>query len=83
MKAEGAQALRTSKLNVLWGEITFSIRYIWRRNGLRTLLLVTAFGNNSGAGMALLYVSCAIAMFTVGAVGYRLPQLHQLEDEGY
>ena len=38
------------------------------------------FGNGAGAGMALLYVSCAIAMFLVGLVGYRLPQLNRLED---
>ena len=36
------------------------------------------FGKGAGAGMALLYVSCAIAMFSVGVVGYRLPQLHQI-----
>ena len=39
------------------------------------------FSNSAGAGMALLYVSCAIAMFLVGAVGFRLPQLHQLENK--
>lgn len=43
-------------------------------------LLAPIFGNNPGAGMALLYVICAITMFLIGAVGYRLPQLHQLED---
>lgn len=35
------------------------------------------FGRSAGAGMALLYVCCAIAMFSVGAVGYRLPQLKE------
>lgn len=35
------------------------------------------FGKSAGAGMALLYVCCAIAMFSVGAVGYRLPQLKE------
>ena len=38
------------------------------------------FGNGAGAGMALLYVGCAIAMFIVGAVGFRLPQLNRLEN---
>ncbi|MBE9045816.1 hypothetical protein IQ255_15625 [Pleurocapsales cyanobacterium LEGE 10410] len=41
------------------------------------------FGNGAGAEMALLYVGCAIAMFLVGVVGYRLPQLKQLESEAY
>ena len=44
-------------------------------------LFAPIFGNSAGAGMALLYVSCAIAMFTVGAVGFKLPQLRQLEGE--
>jgi MFS family permease len=39
------------------------------------------FGNGAGAGMALLYVSCAIAMFTVGVIGFKLPQLNQLEND--
>ena len=43
-------------------------------------LFAPIFGNNSGAGMALLYVVCAIAMFCIGAVGYRLPQLNRLEN---
>ena len=44
-------------------------------------LLAPIFGNGAGAGMALLYVICAIAMFTVGIIGFKLPQLHQLEDK--
>lgn len=36
------------------------------------------FGNSTGAGMALLYVSCAIAMLLTGAVSYKLPQLNRL-----
>ena len=43
-------------------------------------LFAPIFGNGAGAGMALLYVSCAIAMFLVGVVGDRLPQLQRLED---
>ena len=38
----GANGIRQNKLNVLWQEVTFGIRYIWRNNGLRTLLIVTA-----------------------------------------
>lgn len=44
-------------------------------------LFAPIFGNGAGAGMALLYVACAIAMFTVGAVGFKLPQLRWLEDK--
>lgn len=44
-------------------------------------LFAPIFGNSAGAGMALLYVFCAIAMFAVGVVGFRLPQLHQLENK--
>ena len=43
-------------------------------------LFAPIFGNGAGAGMALLYVGCAIAMFTVGAVGFKLPQLRQLDE---
>ena len=43
-------------------------------------LFAPIFGNGAGAGMALLYVGCAIAMFAVGAVGFRLPQLNLLKD---
>ena len=43
-------------------------------------LFLPIFGNGAGAWMALLYVGCAIAMFAVGVVSFRLPQLHQLED---
>ena len=43
-------------------------------------LFAPVFGNGAGAGMALLYVVCAIAMFCVGAVGFKLPQLNQLEN---
>ena len=38
-------------------------------------LFAPIFGNSAGAGMALLYVGCAIAMFLVGTIGFRLSQL--------
>lgn len=44
-------------------------------------LFAPIFGNSAGAGIALLYVSCAVAMFAVGAVGYRLPQLNRLKNK--
>jgi hypothetical protein len=43
-------------------------------------LISPIFGNGAGAGMALLYVSCAIAMFLIGAVGFKSPQLDRLEN---
>ena len=43
-------------------------------------LFAPIFGNGAGAGMALLYVCCAIAMFAVGAIGFKLPQLRWLEE---
>lgn len=43
-------------------------------------LFAPIFGKAAGAGMALLYVSCAIAMFCIGAICFRLPQLSQLEN---
>ncbi|MEM7062482.1 MAG: MFS transporter [Cyanobacteria bacterium P01_B01_bin.77] len=51
-----------------------------RSQTISSKLLAPIFGNGAGAGMALLYVFCAIAMFAIGAVGYRLPQLYRLED---
>ncbi|MEM9509168.1 MAG: MFS transporter, partial [Cyanobacteria bacterium P01_E01_bin.35] len=35
-------------------------------------LFAPIFGSSAGAGMALLYVGCAIAMFSVGAFAQRL-----------
>ncbi|MGL5079009.1 MAG: MFS transporter, partial [Waterburya sp.] len=43
-------------------------------------LFAPIFGNQPGAGMALLYVITAIAMFLIGAIGYRLSSLRQLEN---
>ena len=43
-------------------------------------LFAPIFGDSAGAGIALLYVSCASVMFVTGAVGYRLPQLNRLEN---
>ncbi|MEM8831851.1 MAG: MFS transporter, partial [Cyanobacteria bacterium P01_G01_bin.19] len=39
------------------------------------------FGTGSGSGIALLSVICAIAMFFLGLVGYKLPQLNRLEEQ--
>jgi MFS family permease len=38
------------------------------------------FGTNPGAGMALLYVLCALCMLLVGLVGYAFPVLRHVED---
>lgn len=38
------------------------------------------FGTQEGSGIAFLYVVSAIAMFSLGLVGYRLPQLNRLEN---
>ncbi len=43
-------------------------------------LFALIFGSGAGAGMALLYVICAVAMFSIGAFGFKLPQLRRLED---
>lgn len=45
-------------------------------------LFAPIFGTGIGAGMALLYVISAIAMFLIGAVGYQLPQLNRLDNLG-
>ena len=50
----GANGIRPNKLSILWQEVTFGIRYIWRNNGLRTLLIVTAlfwFFHDLGGGI--------------------------------
>lgn len=38
------------------------------------------FGSGSGAGMALLYVICALGMLSVGLVGYAFPLLRDVEN---
>lgn len=38
-------------------------------------LFVSLFGTGAGAGFALFYVGCAIAMLFVGIIGFRMPQL--------
>ena len=43
-------------------------------------LFAPIFGHHPGAGIAILYVMCAIAMFLTGAIAYKLPQLHRLEN---
>lgn len=43
-------------------------------------LFAPIFGSGTGAGMALLYAICAIAMFSIGTVSFRLPRLHQLDE---
>ncbi|VEP14511.1 hypothetical protein H1P_270004 [Hyella patelloides LEGE 07179] len=43
-------------------------------------LFAPIFGTDTGAGIALLYVMIATAMLLVGVVGYKLPQLHPIEN---
>lgn len=45
-------------------------------------LFAPIFGTGIGAGMALLYVTSAIVMFSIGAIGYQLPQLNRLDNKG-
>lgn len=45
-------------------------------------LFAPIFGTGMGAGMSLLYVISAISMFSIGAVGYQLPQLNRLDNKG-
>lgn len=45
---------KSSKFTVLWEEITFGIRYIWRSSSLKTLMLITAwfwFAHDLGAAI--------------------------------
>ena len=47
------------------------------------------FGTGAGAGIAMLYVICAVCMFLVGLIGFYIPQLRNVErivpdhDAGY
>lgn len=53
-KIVGAQGLRPNKRSVLWEEITFGIRYIWRSSSLKTLMMITAwfwFAHDLGAAI--------------------------------
>lgn len=42
-------------------------------------LLVSIFGTGAGAGYALFYVGCAIAMLLVSIIGFRMPRLRLLK----
>jgi len=46
--------------------------------GFLAPMLGGVFGTDPGAGIAVLFFSCAIAMYSIGAVGYLLPQLQRL-----
>ncbi|VEP15201.1 Major facilitator family transporter (fragment) [Hyella patelloides LEGE 07179] len=48
-------------------------------SNILNFLFAPIFGTNPGSGMALLYVISALAMFLIGIVGYKLPQLSQIE----
>jgi MFS family permease len=45
----------------------------------RVGILGEIFGTNAGAGMALLYVICAVCMLLVGCAGFYIPQLRDVE----
>lgn len=49
-------------------------------NGYLATIFGGMFGSGSGAGMALLYVICALCMLLVGMVGYAFPALRNVED---
>jgi hypothetical protein len=49
-------------------------------NGTLGPIFSGMFGTGSGAGMALLYVICALCMLLVGIVGYAFPALRNVED---
>ena len=43
-------------------------------------VLGTSFGSGPGAGIAVLYALCALAMITVGIGGFLIPSLKKIED---
>lgn len=45
----------------------------------RAGMFATLFGTNAGAGIALLYVICAVGMLLVGCAGFYIPQLRDVE----
>ncbi|MDZ8104808.1 MAG: MFS transporter [Nostoc sp. DedQUE12a] len=45
----------------------------------RTGILQIIFGNNAGAGIALLYVICAMCMLLVGCAGFYIPHLRDVD----
>jgi MFS family permease len=49
-------------------------------NGTLAPIFSGMFGSNPGAGMALLYVICALCMLLVGIGGYAFPTLCNVED---
>jgi MFS family permease len=51
-----------------------------RPNGTLAPIFGSMFGSGTGAGMALLYVICALCMLLVGLVGYAFPALRDVED---
>ncbi|MFQ4146590.1 hypothetical protein [Chlorogloeopsis sp. ULAP02] len=55
---------------------------ILSRTGNNTLVLgnlITAAGFGTGAGIAMLYVICAVCMFLIGLIGFRVSSLRNLE----
>jgi hypothetical protein len=47
--------------------------------GILAPFLGSILGNESGAGIALLYVGCSLGMLLIGVGGYFLPKLRNLE----
>ncbi|MBU7586545.1 MAG: MFS transporter [Nostoc sp. TH1S01] len=45
----------------------------------RSGIFATIFGTNAGAGIALLYVICAVCMLLVGCAGFYITQLRDIE----
>lgn len=53
---------------------------IMQSENILSSLFAPMFGSGADAGMAFLYVVCAIAMFSIGVIGFKLSQLRRLED---